>query len=64
MAAGGIGLAGTDHVTDQLLSHVSGHVISETRKKFATGPLGLTLTQYGYIEETRDMQPTGILRSI
>ena len=51
MAAGGTGFAETDQVTDQLLSHVSGHVISETRKKFATGPLGLSLTQYGHIEE-------------
>ena len=38
-------------MTDQLLSHMSDHVISETRKKFATGPLGLSLTQYGHIEE-------------
>ena len=51
MAAGGIELAGNDPVTDQLLSHMSDHVISETRKKFATGPLGLSLTQYGHIEE-------------
>ena len=38
-------------MTDQLLSHVSGHVISHMRKKFATGPLGLSLTHYGHIEE-------------
>ena len=35
MATGGIGLAGTDHVEDQLLSHVSDHVIPKMHKKFA-----------------------------
>ena len=51
MATGGKGLVGTDHVTDQLLSHVAGHVISEMRKKFAAEALGLSLTRYGHIEE-------------
>ena len=34
MATGGSGLKGTDPVKDDLLSHVSNHVISETRIKF------------------------------
>ena len=35
MATGGTGLAGTDHVTDQLLNQVSDNVIPKMRKKFA-----------------------------
>ena len=51
MATRGWLLTGSDHITDQLLSHVSHHVISESRERFATGHLGLSITEYGHIEE-------------
>ena len=53
MATGGTGLSGTAHVTDQLLTQVSSHVISETRMEFASKVLGLGYTEYGHIEEDR-----------
>ena len=53
MATGGTGLAGAASVTDQLMSHVASHVISETRMEFATKVLGLSKTKYGNIEEDR-----------
>ena len=53
MATGGGLLTGTDPVTDELLTHVSSHVISETRTDFAIKVLGLRKTQYGHIEEDK-----------
>ena len=53
MAAGGTLLTGSDRVTDQLLCHVATQVNSETRERFATGPLGLSTTTYGNIEEDK-----------
>ena len=53
MATGGTGLEGTDHVTDQLLSHVSDHVIPDTRTVFATKVLGLSDTECKNIEEDK-----------
>ena len=53
MAAGGKGLTGVAPVTDQLLSHVSSHVISETRMVSATRVLGLSNTEYGHVEEDK-----------
>ena len=44
-------LTGNDPISDQLLSHVSHHVVSRVRKQFATGPLGLSDNQYDNIEE-------------
>ena len=44
-------LTANDPVSDQLLSHVSHHVVSRDRKQFATGPLGLSDNQYDNIEE-------------
>ena len=41
MASGRSVLTGNDHVSDQLISHVSRHVVCALRKQFATGPLGL-----------------------
>ena len=49
MAAGGTGLAGTDRVTDQLISRVASHVILAERPKFATEELGLSFTQHDNI---------------
>ena len=51
MATGGNLLTGSDRVTDQLITLVSTQVISETRKTFATGTLGLGITKYGQIKE-------------
>ena len=53
MSTGGRLLTGSDRVKDNLVSHVSRHVVSETRKTFATGPLGLSITEYGHIEEDK-----------
>ena len=49
--AADVKLTGNDPVSDQLLSHVSHHVVSRLRKQFATGPLGLSNNQYDNIEE-------------
>ena len=46
MATGGSDLAGTDYVTDQLLSHVLRHVKPKERMHFATEELGLKITDY------------------
>ena len=51
MAEGGRLLHGDDDVTDQLLSHVSRHVMSETRKPFAIRELRLDSAKYSHIEE-------------
>ena len=51
MASRKILLTGNDPVSDQLISHVSSHVIGALRKQFATGPLGLRDEQYDNIEE-------------
>ena len=51
MATGRDVLIGSDPVTDQLISHVSHHVVGAVRKQFATGPLGLRDEQYDNIEE-------------
>ena len=44
-------LTESDPVSDQLISHVSSHVVGALRKQFATGPLGLRDEQYDNIEE-------------
>ena len=56
MATGRDVLNGSDPVTDQLISHVSRHVVGGARKQFATGPLGLRDEQYDNIEEEQTKQ--------
>ena len=51
MATGRDVLIGSNHVNDQLISHVSRHVVGSVRKQFATGPLGMIDEQYDNIEE-------------
>ena len=62
MATGRDVLIGSDPVTDQLISHVSHHVVGAVRKQFTTGPLGLRDEQYDNMEEEQPRTQNGEIK--